>query len=114
MKPPLKVAKRYVSAFADPLRLKSGDRVAILPGTSEWPGWIRCRADDGKTGWVPEAYLSATNDGARLRRDYDATELTVDAGETIQRIAELAGWVWGTDERGKTGWVPQSHLDERD
>ena len=106
-----KVAKRYQSAYADPLRLTEGDRVTILPRPSEWAGWLWCRDKNGKTGWAPEAYLTRTDAGARLSRDYEATELSVEAGESIRPVVELSGWVWGTDDRGKTGWIPRDHLE---
>jgi len=106
-----KVIRSYQSPYADPLRFARGDGVAILPRTSEWPGWLWCRDEKGKTAWVPEAYLDHAADGARLSRDYDAAEMSVEAGETIRPLDELAGWVRGTDDRGKAGWVPRSHLE---
>lgn len=106
-----KVIRSYQSPYADPLRLAHGDRVTILPRPSEWPGWLWCRDANGKTGWAPEAFLSRTDAEARLARDYDAVELSVEPGETIRPVLELAGWVWGTDDRGKTGWVPRDHLE---
>ena len=106
-----RVAKRYETPYSDPIRLARGARVTILPRTSEWPGWVWGRGDDGKTGWVPDAYLRREGEEAFLTRDYDATELSVEAGDTIRPLGELAGWVWGTNERGKTGWVPKDHLE---
>ena len=50
----------------------------------EHPGWRWCTAPDGRSGWVPEEILQRPLTGeAVLTTDYDATELTVRAGEVV-------------------------------
>jgi hypothetical protein len=109
---------RVRTAFApsgdDPLRLQKGEAVAILPRTSEWPGWLWCRDEAGRFGWIPETYLAPTEDGARLRFDYESTELPAEAGEIFRAVSEYGGWVWGLDARGRIGWIPRDRLEPVD
>ena len=46
-----------------------------------------------------------------LRRDYTATELNVDEGETVTVLLMESGWGWATNESGQSGWVPLEYLD---
>lgn len=41
-----------------------------------------------------------------LQRDYTATELSVEEGETVTVSFEESGWGWATNESGQSGWVP--------
>jgi len=45
-----------------------------------------------------------------LQRDYAATELSVEQGETITVDFVESGWAWATKESGQSGWVPLEHL----
>ena len=45
-----------------------------------------------------------------LQRDYTATELTVEEGETVTVLLMESGWGWATNESGQSGWVPLTHL----
>ncbi len=41
--------------------------------------------------------------------------LTLEAGETVQtgkRDSEWPGWIWCANAAGKSGWAPESYLDE--
>jgi hypothetical protein len=59
---------------------------------------------------VPERYVERRGEGATALRDYDATELTVRAGEMVTATTHEAGWRWCTNARGDSGWVPDEHL----
>jgi len=96
--------------YPDPIVIRAGDRLAVEERDSEWPGWLWCTAPTGKSGWVPERYLQRHGQAATARRDYDATELTVHAGQVVTATTHEAGWRWCTDARGDSGWVPDEHL----
>jgi uncharacterized protein YgiM (DUF1202 family) len=45
-----------------------------------------------------------------LQREYTATELNVDEGETVTVLLMESGWGWATNESGQSGWVPLEYL----
>ena len=45
-----------------------------------------------------------------LQRDYTATELSVDEGETVTVLLMESGWGWASNESGRSGWVPLEYL----
>jgi uncharacterized protein YgiM (DUF1202 family) len=91
----------------EPLRAAAGERLAFERRPTRWAGWIWCTAGSGRTGWVPESWVEVDPDGScRLTRDYDATEVTVSAGETVSVELEESGWAWVRRDNGERGWVP--------
>ncbi|MCK4901574.1 MAG: SH3 domain-containing protein, partial [Anaerolineales bacterium] len=65
----------------------------------------------GKSGWVPEAYLERHGDTGILRCDYDAIELTIHVAEILTFHKAESGFFWVTDQAGRQGWVPASHVE---
>jgi hypothetical protein len=63
-------------------------------------------------GWVPENWVIIEGKTCRLRRDYNARELSVSEGEVLTASLIESGWVWATSQSGETGWVPQACLEE--
>ena len=105
-----RVISEYRSAYPAPLVLRAGDELAVGEKESPWAGWLWCTDPAGKSGWVPEAYVARTGDTCTLLCDYDATELTVHAGEELISGQEASGWFWCTNREGQSGWVPAEHL----
>ena len=106
-----RVIAAYQAAYRDPISVHAGQDVAVGDKESEWPGWLWCTAPDGKSGWVPEAYLARRGSRATVLRDYDAAELSVQAGEALIVGIEESGWFWCTNRAGQSGWVPAEHLE---
>jgi uncharacterized protein YgiM (DUF1202 family) len=101
-----RVVADYRCAFPDPLILRTGDELVTSDKVTEWPGWVWCTAKTGKSGWVPESYIARTGRAAVATRDYDATELTVTAGDELEVLMEESQWLWCVNSRGENGWVP--------
>ena len=78
---------------------------------TEWPGWIWCTNDSGKSAWVPENWVEIEGDSCVMKRDYDSTELSVEAGEVLSVESEESGWAWATKEGRESGWVPLENLE---
>lgn len=103
----------YRSAYPDPLKLRSGEVVTIGEKRSEWNGWLWCKDENGKTGWVPENYIKRKGDMGKLLVNYDATELTVEKGEELEIIKEESGWLWCKNKNGNLGWIPKEKVNIR-
>jgi len=106
-----RVVAAYRSPYSDPLVLTKGERLAIGEKESPWPGWVWCMDGEGKSGWVPEAYVRRRGGACTMRRDYDATELSVEVGEELIAGEEESGWVWCTNREGQCGWVPRENVE---
>ena len=101
----------YDTPFPTPLILSTGQQLAVGDRESEWLGWLWCTTREGNSGWVPESYVRLKGETATMRRDYDATELSVRAGEELVVEKEESGWLWCTNRAGQRGWVPANHVE---
>jgi hypothetical protein len=106
-----RVREPHAGTEGEPLIVHRGDRLRFEHRETAWPGWIWCTADSGKTAWVPESWTLMEDDVCIMRRDYSARELTVAEGEAFTGALIESGWIWGTDERGRIGWVPRRCLE---
>ena len=93
-------------AYTDPIRLRAGEELAATGREGEFPGWVWGTSQGGRSGWVPVAYLERRGETTVARRDYDAVELAVVAGDELIVTHEESGWLWCTDRSGASGWVP--------
>lgn len=100
----------YQSTCPDPLIITRGEILKIETKKSKWKGWIWCINQFGKGGWVPEKYIEKLHDKCKVLKDYNATELTVKAGEVLIISYEESGWAWVTNENGECGWVPLENV----
>jgi len=69
-----------------------------------------CTTDAGESRWVPENWVEKEGEQCVLRRDYTATQLSVEEGESVTVEFEESEWGWVTNESGQSGWVPLEHL----
>jgi hypothetical protein len=106
-----RVIADYDTPFPNPLDLRAGQELAVGDRESEWLGWIWCTTSEGIGGWLPESYVIRQGNTATLRRDYDATELSVRAGEKLVVTMEESGWLWCENRTGQRGWVPANHVE---
>lgn len=106
-----RVIRDYTAHYPDALSGKAGEVLTRGRRDEEWPGWMWCKAANGKEGWTPEAWLDVQGERAVLLRDYDAQELSVQAGELVWLLAHEAGWFWARAEGGKEGWLPGDSLE---
>ena len=107
-----RVIAAYQSPYTDPVAFGDEEEVAIGKKESEWPGWTWCTKRDGESRWVPEAYVERRGDTGVMRRDYEATELSVAVGEELLMGEEESDWVWCTNQEGHSGWVPMDNVED--
>lgn len=110
-----RVITAYTAEFANPIAVHAGDVLLLSDRTSFWLkrpewSWIWCTGPDGRSGWTPESYIQREGDHAVARCDYDATELTVLAGEELIVEKAESGWLWCTTRQGQQGWVPAENV----
>ena len=109
----------HQASYPDPISVKAGERLTISEKVDYWNGnpdwvWIWCTDARGKSGWVAKRLIDVHADGTTgiVRYDYTATELTVAIGDELIVEREESGWLWCTNFRGKSGWVPADHVTE--
>lgn len=103
-----RVIKAHTRSYDDPLRVRKGDLVQITKRdlwNDRFP-WVWGIADDGREGWIPEAYVEQEGEQGSLVRDYNAIELTVALGDNLTIIDDTSGWYWVQNSRREFGWVP--------
>ncbi len=109
---PAHVTRQYKATYTDPIRLRQGERVTLGRIDTEYPGWRWCMAQDGREGWVPMVLLGPERDGTALALvDYDAIELSVEPGDALLIHRRLDGWLWVSNSRNETGWIPDTHAE---
>jgi len=104
----------YARAYENPIRMKKGDRLKIGSRDPENPGWIWAEHADGRSGWVPEEYISELNGEVLANRDYNALELSIKTGDKLKVLLSESGWVLCTNSWGEKGWVPESCIEFTD
>lgn len=110
------VTESYSIAYPNPIKLEAGDLVQIEkwePKDSEWAGWAFCVDRRGIKGWVSEKYLHVEGNSAKALRSYDATELSVQAGERVKIHFEEFGWAWVENAKGAQGWIPLRNIGHK-
>lgn len=96
----LKAVESHQSSYPDPIHFGVGEAVIIGRTDEEFPGWNRCRTADGNEVWAPMEFLNMTGDRTAI-----AT-----AGDILEGLNELKGWIWRRDRDGAEGWVPAKTL----
>lgn len=108
------VIESYEMVYKNPVKLKIGESVKIEKRETnpDWLGWVYCVDSRGIAGWVSEKKLKEAGPIAVVVQDYDATELTATAGESLKIYYEEFGWCWGCNINGIKGWIPKKNLKE--
>ncbi|MCU0882478.1 MAG: hypothetical protein MUF14_07410 [Hyphomonadaceae bacterium] len=107
----------YERPYETAIMARAGETVVPKtdnPPETDFMGWTWCRAADGREGWVPDAWCEVETGGWRLRRDFDAMELSVSAGERLRLIHSESGFVFVETAGGVTGWLPDAVLERAD
>ena len=100
------VTKSHKPDCDKPIIAKKGSRFSWEKKATIWDGWLWCTSTDGSTGWVPDSWLKKQGKKAVLKRDYNATELSANPGETVSGEMIESGWIWVTNTKYKSGWIP--------
>ena len=94
--------------------VREGEFVTALQDGEEW---VKIRTADGREGFIPFTFIQILGgEGRQVRAIYEYTEagddrLQLRVGDVITLIEEAEGWFEGYNERGETGWFPQSYVE---
>jgi hypothetical protein len=103
---PLVVIEDNDPTYSDPIQVKRGELLMVGQEDSEYPGWIWCENQQGKSGWVPDDCIENDETGSRAKYDYSAVELRARVGERLVLIESKYGWVLCANSEGHRGWLP--------
>jgi hypothetical protein len=81
--------------------VRQGERLSFERREPERPGWIWCTDVSGKSAWVPENWVEIRGDSCAMKRDYDATELSLGAGAALTLQFEEGGRARATTATGE-------------
>jgi hypothetical protein len=105
--------KPYQRSYENPVAVRAGDAVTVdtlRSKDTDVLGWLWVRGPDGREGWAPEAWLTGHGDQRVIRRDFNAIELNVVPGETVELLVGESGFVWCRKPDGQEGWLWQAVL----
>lgn len=110
-----KVIKAYTRSRENPVAGQAGDLLET-DKRDDYDGkgniWIWCKDKEGREGWIAEDVLEPEGNKARLKKDFNALELSIQTGERLEGIEELACWLLAKNDQGQIGWVPLNHVEE--
>ncbi|HOP07127.1 MAG TPA: SH3 domain-containing protein [candidate division Zixibacteria bacterium] len=106
----LVVHTEYRSEFPDPIIVSRGDPLQIGDKKTHYTGWLWVKDADGRTGWLPEEFISRSGATGTALRDCDATELDIFPEDRLIVIETIGGWVRVRTEDGRIGWVPEENV----
>lgn len=107
------VTKSHSASLDKYPKVLAGDYVTFYKIEKSAPAWFRGRTTDDIEGYFPVEDFDI-NESASLAvcvRNYDATELTVFAGDIVEPLASYGGWMQ-VHHRGDIGWIPADCCDE--
>ena len=108
----VRIIREYIPEYPDPIDVAAGEQVRVGNEDAEFPGWIWCRASDGREGWVPAELLSSEGPDTLILENYSARELAVYPGEEVTVEISRHAWLLVRNARGERGWVPASHVEK--
>ena len=101
-----RVVRAHEPDHADRFVLTKGETVSFERKQTAWNGWLWCSKPTGESGWVPESWVKLQGNTCVVQYDYNALELAVQPGETLDAVLTESGWLLAISSTGTTGWVP--------
>ena len=95
------------------LSVHVGDVVGVGHRNQQFPEMRWCTPERGHSGWMAESYFEYSSPTeAIVKRDYDASQLTVFEDEQLDVVDEVGDWLLCRNDRGIQGWVPRRILED--
>ena len=111
----LRTTTAHTRSFEQAPRVRAGDRVRFIRHDEQSPGWFWGASAEGVEGYFPTSWfrLDASETGATALYDYDAAELTIEAGVEVECLVRVAGWLRVRTASGDEGWIPSNTIEPR-
>lgn len=106
-----RVVRAHVKSFPDGVQFREGEKVTVGREDNEIAGWYECTKRGGQRAWVPREYLSGSRGSAWITEDYNSAEMTVAAGDEVEPVKTVRGWVL-CRRGGEVAWVPEANLED--
>ena len=100
------VTADWQASYTPALAVARGQPLTSHHSDPDNPGWRWTTDANGLGGWLPPGLVQ---DG-EASADFDSTELSAKAGETVSLLQRLNGWSLCRGPTGAEGWLPDSHL----
>ena len=100
------VIKAHIPEPAQTISPSRGDLLACESRPTVYPGWIWCTDQEGNQAWAPEAYLAKEGNSCRFLRDYNSSELEIEAGAEVEVVERTSGWALIRETKTRQGWIP--------
>ena len=104
---PARTSKPHRRSFENAPRVAANDTVRWIRADDANPGWFLGADRNGVEGYFPQRWfeLDQSTSTARALRDYDAAELTIEAGVDVECLETESGWVLVRTAAGDQGWI---------
>lgn len=112
--PRYRVTRVYKTPYPEHLIFNKGEWVEIGPefkDDPEWKDWIWCKSMDKVEAWVPKQFIEVENQRAKMKRDYDARELSISPEDQLLVYEIINGFGLAENRSGERGWVPMKCLE---
>ena len=110
-----RVIEAYQSPYPEAIIFNKGECVIIgkeFTDDPDWKDWVWCDGEHDNQAWVPKQYLDIEGNTGRFTTDYNALELSVEVGETLNIYEIVNGFGMAEKPNGERGWVPLKNLQE--
>ena len=109
-----RVILNYQSPYPDPIIFHKGEEVFVgkeFTDDPDWKDWVWCEGKQGNQAWVPKQFLEIRANRGIFITDYNALELSVVVGETLDVHEIVNGFGMAEKSDGSHGWVPMKNLE---
>jgi len=100
------VIKSHKPSFEYHLEIEKGDILRFERKPTATPGWIWCTTTEGKSCWVPQAWVKMKDKQCEIMQNYNSKELAIEIGEIIELAFIESGWAWVSNSINESGWIP--------
>ena len=112
-----RVIEDYQSPYPDPIIFHKGEKVTIgkeFTDDPDWKDWVWCEGQNNNEAWVPKQYLKVEAEQGEFITDYNARELSVEIGDTLNVYEIVNGFGLAEKPSGERGWVPMKNLQSEE
>ncbi|MBN1451569.1 MAG: hypothetical protein JW963_11185 [Anaerolineales bacterium] len=110
-----RVIQDYQSPYPAPIIFHKGEEVEVgneFTDDPDWKDWVWCEGEHNNRAWVPKQYLETHAHKGIFITDYNAMELNVVVGETVNIHEIVNGFGMAEKQNGEHGWVPMKNLSQ--